>query len=318
MQQKCKKRTEGKRKEENHILMLFLKKCSHLSSHKYYIKHVENYIDIYQFTHFRKYLEEYQAARVQSDPEFTRTGICNMLGLPKTRSYFADVLRGKKVSPRMTAKFIEVLGLNKKAAKYFETMVKLDQAKTETARSTAMEELLHLHPNPQHILDSNTYEYYNHWYHSAMFAILDAMDVTDDLNPVQKRIFPKIPLGKLKDSLALLEKLGLARKNESGFWKPTKESISSGPYNNAELIKQYQLQCFELSKQALITRPKMPTVMSTLTFSISNNAYKKLESELQEFKAKARRIISEDNEKANGVYQMNLHLFSNLDPEVKA
>ena len=66
---------------------------------------MENYIDIYQFTHFRKYLEEYQAARVQSDPEFTRTGICNMLGLPKTRSYFADVLRGKKVSPRMTAKF---------------------------------------------------------------------------------------------------------------------------------------------------------------------------------------------------------------------
>ena len=44
---------------------------------------MENYIDIYQFTHFRKYLEEYQAARVQSDPEFTRTGICNMLGLPK-------------------------------------------------------------------------------------------------------------------------------------------------------------------------------------------------------------------------------------------
>jgi uncharacterized protein (TIGR02147 family) len=263
-------------------------------------------------------LEEYQAARVQTDPEFTRTGICNMLGLPKTRSYFADVLRGKKVSPRMTAKFIEVLGLNKKAAKYFETMVKLDQAKTETARSSAMEELLHLHPNPQHILDSNTYEYYNHWYHSAMFAILDAMDVTDDLTPVQKRIFPKIPLGKLKDSLALLEKLGLARKNDEGFWKPTKESISSGPYNNAELIKQYQLQCFELSKQALITRPKMPTVMSTLTFSISNTAYKKLETELQEFKAKARRIISEDKEKANGVYQMNLHLFSNLDPEVKA
>ena len=29
-------------------------------------------------------------------------------------------------------------------------------------------------------------------------------------------------------------------------------------------------------------------------------------------------IISEDNEKASGVYQMNLHLFSNLDPEVKA
>ena len=122
-----------------------------------------------------------------------------------------------------------------------------------------------------------------------------------------------MPLGKLKDSLALLERLGLARKNAEGFWKPTRESISSGPYNNAELIKQYQLQCFELSKQALITPPKKPTVMSTLTFSISSEAYKKLEAELQEFKAKARRIIGEDKEKADGVYQMNIHLFSNLE-----
>lgn len=278
---------------------------------------MENYIDIYQFTHFRKYLEEYQAARVQQEPSFTRTEICNLMGMEKSRSYFADVLRGKKVSPRMVAKFIEILGLDKKAAKYFETMVQVDQAKNDTIRKAAMEELLRQHPNPQHIINTDAYEYYNHWYHSALFAILDAMDVGDDMAPVQKRIFPKVPLGKLSDSLELLQRLGLARKNESGFWKPTRESISSGPYNNAELIKQYQLQCFELSKQALITPPKSPTVMSTMTFSISSEAYKELEAAVQEFKAKARRIIGEDKAKADSVYQLNLHLFSNLDPEGK-
>ncbi|WP_407443031.1 TIGR02147 family protein [Fibrobacter sp.] len=274
---------------------------------------MNKYIDIFLFTHFRKYLEEYQAARVQAEPSFTRTEICNLLGLEKTRSYFADVLRGKKVSPRMVAKFIEVLGLDKKEAKYFETMVKLDQAKNDALRKAYMDELLALHPNPQHILNTDAYEYYNHWYNSALFAILDAMDVDDDLTPVQKRIFPKVTLGKLKDSLELLERLGLARKNEQGYWKPTKESISSGPYNNAELVKQYQLQCFELSKQALITPPKAANVMSTLTFSISSDAYKKLEAELQEFKAKMRQIISEDKAKADGVYQLNLHLFPNLE-----
>ena len=274
---------------------------------------MNTYLDIFQFTHFRKFLEEYQAARAKVEPAFTRTEICNMLGLEKSRSYFADVLRGKKVSPRMVAKFIEVLELDKKEAKYFETLVQLDQAKSDAARNAAMQEILKLHPNPQHIVNEDAYEYYSRWYNSALFAILDAMDVTDDMAPVQKRIFPKVPLGKLKESLALLERLGLARKNEEGFWKPTKESISSGPYNNADLIKQYQLQCFELSKQALMTPPKKPTVMSTLTFSISSEAYKKLEAELQEFKAKARRIIGEDKEKSDGVYQMNIHLFSNLE-----
>lgn len=278
---------------------------------------MEKFVDIYQFTHFRKYLEEYQAARAQQEPGFTRTEICNLLGMEKSRSYFADVLRGKKVSPRMVTKFIEVLDLEKKEARYFETMVQVDQAKNDTIRKAAMEELLRQHPNPQHIINTDAYEYYNHWYHSALFAILDAMDVGDDMTPVQKRIFPKVPLGKLSDSLELLQRLGLARKNEEGFWKPTRESISSGPYNNADLIKQYQLQCFELSKQALITPPKVPTVMSTMTFSISSEAYKDLEAAVQEFKAKARRIIGEDKAKADSVYQLNLHLFSNLDPEGK-
>lgn len=274
---------------------------------------MEKFVDIYQFTHFRKYLEEYQAARVKTDPKFTRTEICNLLGLEKSRSYFADVLRGKKVSPRMVAKFIEICNLDKKEAKYFETMVKVDQAKTDAIRKAAMEELLQMHPDPKCILNTDAYEYYNHWYNSALFAILDAMDVDDDLTPVQKRIFPKVTLGKLKESLDLLQRLGLARKNEEGFWKPTQESISSGPYNNAELIKQYQMQCFELSKQALMTPPKAPTIMSTLTFSISSNAYKELEEAVQEFKAKARRIISQDKDKADGVYQLNLHMFSNLE-----
>lgn len=274
---------------------------------------MEKFVDIYQFTHFRKYLEEYQAGRVKTDPKFTRTEICNLLGMEKSRSYFADVLRGKKVSPRMVAKFIELCNLEKKEAKYFEVMVKVDQAKTDAIRKAAMEELLQMHPNPQNILNTDAYEYYNHWYNSALFAILDAMDVGDDLTPVQKRIFPKVTLGKLKESLDLLQRLGLARKNEEGFWKPTQESISSGPYNNAELIKQYQMQCFELSKQALITPPKAPAIMSTLTFSASSNAYKELEAAVQEFKAKARSIIAGDKNKANGVYQLNLHMFSNLE-----
>jgi uncharacterized protein (TIGR02147 family) len=278
---------------------------------------VEIQIDIFQFTHFRKYLEEYQTKRAEQDPSFTRTEICTLLGLPKTRSYFADVLRGKRVSPRMVEKFIEVLALPRKEAKYFEAMVRLDQAKSETARTEAMEDLLRIHPQPQLLLNSDAYEYYTKWYHSALFAILDVMDVKDDLAPVSRRIFPHVPVGKLSDSLALLQRLGLVRKNEAGFWKPTKDSISSGPYNNDELVRQYQLQCFELSKQALLFPSKKPHVMSTMVFSLSEEAYRKLETELQDFKARARRIVAEDAKTPEGVYHLNMHLFSNLDPEGK-
>ena len=269
-------------------------------------------IDIFQFTHFRKYLDEYQAARVVSDPEFTRAGACVLLGLPKTRSYYNDIIKGKKLSSRMIPKFVEVLGLNKKEAKYFETMVNLDQAKSTAERDALFEELLRQHPDPHHILDADAYEYYNHWYNSVLFTALEVVDVSDDLEPIQKRIFPKVSVGTLKRSLELLERLGFVRKNEDGFWKSCRDSVSSGANNNSDLVRQYQLQCFELSKQALLANDENPSDMGTFTFSVSDEAFKAIAREIWALKARVRKIITQDKKKATGVHQLNIHLFTNL------
>lgn len=273
---------------------------------------MDKIIDIFQFTSFRKYLDEYQAARVQTDPDFTRAGACALLGLPKTRSYYNDIVKGKKLSSRMIPKFVEVLGLNKKEAKYFETMVNMDQAKTATERNAFFEELLKQHPDSHRILDEDAYEYYNHWYNSVLFTALEVVDVSDDLEPIQKLIFPKVSVGTLKRSLELLERLGFVRKNENGFWKSCRDAVSSGDYNNSDLVRQYQLQSFELSKQALLASDGRSSDMATFTFSVSDDAFKAIAKEIQGLKARVRKIIMLDKKKATGVHQLNVHLFTNL------
>lgn len=235
-----------------------------------------------------------------------------LLGLPKTRSYYNDIVKGKKLSSRMIPKFVEVLGLNKKEARYFETLVNLDQAKTATERNALFEELLKQHPDSHRILNEDAYEYYNHWYNSVLFTALEVVDVSDDLGPIQKLIFPKVSVGTLKRSLELLERLGFVRKNEKGFWKSCRESVSSGAYNNSDLVRQYQLQCFELSKQALLANNDNPSDMGTFTFSVSDDAFKAIAKEIQGMKARVRKIIAQDGKKATGVHQLNIHLFTNL------
>ena len=273
---------------------------------------MDKIIDIFQFTNFRKYLDEYQAARVQTDPDFTRAGACALLGLPKTRSYYNDIIKGKKLSSRMIPKFVEVLGLNKKEAKYFEAMVNMDQAKTATERNAFFEELLKQHPDSHRILNEDAYEYYSHWYNSVLFTALEVVDVSDDLEPIQKLIFPKVSVGTLKRSLELLERLGFVRKNENGFWKSCRDAVSSGDYNNSDLVRQYQLQSFELSKQALLASDGRSSDMATFTFSVSDDAFKAIAKEIQGLKARVRKIIMLDKKKATGVHQLNIHLFTNL------
>ena len=273
---------------------------------------MDKIIDIFQFTNFRKYLDEYQAARVQTDPDFTRAGACALLGLPKTRSYYNDIVKGKKLSSRMIPKFVEVLGLNKKEARYFETLVNLDQAKTAMERNAFFEELLKQHPDSHRILNEDAYEYYNHWYNSVLFTALEVVDVSDDLEPIQKLISPKVSVGTLKRSLELLERLGFVRKNENGFWKSCRDSVSSGAYNNSDLVRQYQLQCFELSKQALLANDERSSDMATFTFSVSDDAFRAIAKEIHGLKARVRKIIMLDKKKATGVHQLNVHLFTNL------
>ena len=273
---------------------------------------MDKIIDIFQFSNFRKYLDEYQAARVQTDPDFTRAGACALLGLPKTRSYYNDIVKGKKLSTRMIPKFVEVLGLNKKEARYFETMVNMEQAKTATERNVFFEDLLKQHPDSHRILNEDAYEYYNHWYNSVLFTALEVVDVSDDLEPIQKLISPKVSVGTLKRSLELLERLGFVRKNENGFWKSCRDSVSSGAYNNSDLVRQYQLQCFELSKQALLANDERSSDMATFTFSVSDDAFRAIAKEIHGLKARVRKIIMLDKKKATGVHQLNVHLFTNL------
>jgi uncharacterized protein (TIGR02147 family) len=128
---------------------------------------------------------------------------------------------------------------------------------------------------------------------------------------LSKKLHPQITVKQARESIALLKKLGLIRKNERGFYKPIDRSITTGPYVKDALVKQYQAKCLDLAKQAIVSDPPGPKNFSTMTLRISREAYKTLEKRLQSFRAEARSIAHKDENPAEVVYQMNIQLFPN-------
>lgn len=277
-------------------------------------------LNIFEFTRFRRYLAEYQERRFQADPDFTRTEFCRQLGLPNTRSYFNDVIQGKRVSKEMRKRFLHVLHLQKQESLYFLAMIDFDQAKTAEARSAAFAEMQRIHPNPKSILDPDSFDYYSRWYHSVIFSILDVADIGDNPEELQSQIKPPLSKSNIRDSLELLNRLKLIRKNEQGFWKPTRDRISSGPHSQELLIRQYQIQCLDLSRQTLESSPNPaedPSQdMTTMTFSISEQASVELQKELEQFRRRIVDIVAQDNNQASQVLHLNMHL-SNLLQKVE-
>src|SRR4051794_34504975 len=119
--------------------------------------------NIYEYADFRKYLEEYQAKRQAEDKTFSRIGICKLLGLPNTRSYFTDVLKGKQVSKNFVDRFIQVLDLGKEEAQYFRVLVQFNQAENENERELLFDQLISLNRTPKRFIDSKAYAFYKEW-----------------------------------------------------------------------------------------------------------------------------------------------------------
>ncbi|WP_295053712.1 TIGR02147 family protein [uncultured Fibrobacter sp.] len=269
-------------------------------------------MNIFDFTRFRKFLAEYQERRQAAEPSFSRTEFCNLLGLPNTRSYFNDVVQGKRVTDNMRERFINVIGLKGNEAKYFEAMIDFDQGKTAQVREAAFDAMMRLNKNPQAIVDPDSYEFFGNWYNSTVYAILEVMDVADDVSELASKIFPPVSEKKLQASLKLMQKMNLVRKNESGFWKPTKDSLATVQQSKSQMVLQFQKQCLELSKQALESAGKESRDMTTFTFSVSKKAQKQVEVAAEKFKVQIRHIVTADSEKPEIVEHINLHVFSNI------
>jgi uncharacterized protein (TIGR02147 family) len=268
------------------------------------------FADVYRFSDFRIFLAEYLEARRKREKSFTQAHVCRKLGLPNSRSYLSDVIRGSKpLTPSKTTAMIAALELSDKEARYFRTLVLYNQAILTSEKDYYLERLLAMNRSPASILRKQTFEYYRTWYHSAVRALLDVVDVKDDPSVLAKSIYPPLSAAKAAKSLALLKKLGLIRKNEDGYWKPSEKLIHSGAYAQDDIVKRYQIAGLEIAKVALWNQKAKAQNFSTETLSISENGYRAIEQRLQEFKSEIRTLVHQDESWADRVYQLNIQLF---------
>ena len=265
--------------------------------------------NIYGYNDFRKFLADYQKAREESDAGFTKSAICKELGIPNTRSYFNDVVNGRKVTTYYAEQFIRVFQLNKEESQFFRVLVKFNQAENNDEKELYLEQLITLNKTPKKILDKKAFAFFREWHHSVIRAILDTIDFKDDYKALANTLFPSIPPKKAKESILLLKNLGLIVKDEKGFWRPSDKSIASSDYLKDELIFNYQMQCLDLAKQALMKRHGEQQNISTNILSISKENYFRIKNKIEKFRDEIRSLVHKDEKPSDYVYQMNIQLF---------
>ncbi len=267
--------------------------------------------NIYEYNNFRKYLADFQNAKKVTDKRFNKSNVCKLLGLPNTRSYFNDILRGKKITSVFVDRFVNLLELTSDEEQFFRVLVKFNQAESPNERELYFEQLISLNKTPNKVLSKELFKYYSNWYNSAIRAILNYYTFSGDYKELAKKVFPSISVAQAKESVHLLEKLHLIEKDDEGNYQLTDNSISAPEYIRNDLIKQYQMKCLDLAKNSIIKNGSHPQTIATNTISISNEGYKRLEKKINKFRSEVRSLVHKDEHTAEKVYQLNIQLFPN-------
>ena len=264
-------------------------------------------LNIFEYFDYHKYLLDYYNEKKNTDKFFSYRYMSQHLGIDA--GYLVKVLQGQKnITVNSAPVFATLLKLNKKETKYFELMILFSKAKSNAEITSYFEKMLPFTEMKHTRVESDKYEFYQKWYHSAIREIIGFSGFRGDYKALAEMVLPPIKPLVAKKSVELLIRLGLITKNETGTFTLTTRFLTTGEEWRSIAVRKFQNETIELAKQALDTIPKEDRDISTMTVSLSSASFEDIRERLRQF----RRVIFEIAEKearADGAYQLNLQLF---------
>lgn len=270
-----------------------------------YLPSVFEYLDV------RKYLRIYREVRREYEPSFTNTYICFVLGQKNSKGYFNNVISGRvKVGATLVERFIKLLELDKKEASYFKILVEYSQCAEVEQKEELLRKLISKNPNNCTEVTEEAISYYQHWRHAVIRALLDIIDFdgSDPQKLIDKLLLP-MKKGEVRKSIDLLVATGLIEKNSKGFYKPVDKSITNSTDVQQALLLQYQLMQFGHSQRVMLNRNVRPQKVTSMTLSVSEETYTLIKEKIDDLKTEIRALANSEQEQAERLYQMNLHIF---------
>lgn len=265
---------------------------------------------IFAYNNFREFLRDIYEYEHLLDKKFNKAHVCRELGLPNSRSYFQDVLNGKIVSNQKILLFSRIFKLSKKESNFFKVLINYNQMVNDADQKALLfDQLVALNQTPKEVITRHQYSYYKSTHNAVIRAILNTIDFKDDYKMLSQLLIPAITVKKAKDSVKLMSVLGLIKKNEKGFWKPTDKVISTGEKIKSEVIKQYQIASLLAARDVISSNTDQPQRVITKMLSLSEEAYQLIEKKIEKFNSEITSIVHKDENEADRVYQLDIALF---------
>ena len=192
---------------------------------------------------------------------------------------------------------------------YFRQLVQFNQEKSTAVQNKIYAEMRALaKENSFEVVGEDQYDYFGSWLNPVIREMAPRLDGATPAQMAGELVFDS-DTASVKDSLKLLEKNGMLKKDEQGHYKQGNRSLTTGNIDVASLaIREMHRQMGNLAVKSLDQVPVKERDVSGLTIGISEKAFEKITKEIAEFRRRISAIALEDSGEER-VYRLNIQLF---------
>jgi uncharacterized protein (TIGR02147 family) len=267
---------------------------------------------VYEYLDYRRFLADDHARRKRRNRAFSVRAMAAKLGLDS--GLITRILAGERgISRANLPKFVTYLGLRRQEAKYFETLVAFNQARSDADKAAHYARLTSLRKTQRRKLKPDQYELFAEWYYGVVRELLGYWDCREDYAELGRQLVPQIGRREAQQAVSVLLKLGVLKREADGRLVPVNRQLSTGDRWKSVLVHSFQQTTAQMGREALERFPKEERDISTLTLGLSKRGLARAREVLQRARSELLQIDRDDAGK-DRVYHLNLQLFPTTRP----
>ena len=268
---------------------------------------------IFEYLDYREFLRDYYQSKKAANPAFSLRAFSDKIGF-KAKDFISRVMQGdKNLSTQSIQKIVTGLKFGKREASFFEDLVWFNQAETMDEKNSWFQKMQNelkivRFTEGQHQLAFYQYQVYSHWRHLVVRSLIGMYGFHGDFTSLAKSVHPTITIEEAKESVELLAKCNLVKKNDDGSYELVNKDITTGDRTSKIALRGFHQHCLALGAESIDRDPPTMRNISGLTLGISQAGYEKIVERMSAFRKEIAQIANEDKD-ADKVYQMQLLLF---------
>lgn len=265
-------------------------------------------ICIYSYLSYRDFLRDYLKRKKEENPYFSQRVLLRKMKISST-GFLANIIAGRSnLTIEQITELSTIMGLSAKESLYFKNLLYFSKAKTISEKNDFLKQLLSFRKGKVKFLKTSELSLFKEWYYVVIRELLNFVEFSDDYKLLANMVEPSITPANAKQAIDDLEKLGLIRKDDNGFFRQADAVISTGDEVRSLHVANYQKAMFDLGSKAIDSIKAEERDLSGLMITVSDQSFALIKEEIQNFRKRILQIAADESAPSR-VVRCNFQIF---------